>query len=263
MGRISRWENPWFTRAALWVWNRFDPLELADSPDVRYASLHACFTRSVRPETRPLDLRHDVLISPCDGILGAHGRIADDEMFQIKGKPYALSELIGTVPFDHPWRQGYYVTIRIKSNMYHRFHAPGQGQLMGSRYFPGDAWNVNPPALERVDRLFVQNERACLHFELDNGDAVALIPVAAILVAGIRVHALRHLPWMKPDLSLRLENPVAYDKGEEMGWFEHGSTIVVIASPDYELGAGLRTGDRLLMGQRLLLRVQASTPARD
>ena len=260
MGQISRWRSPWFTPAAIWIWNRFDPLELADSPPVRYASMHDCFTRAIRPETRPLDPRNGVLTSPCDGILGAHGRIEDDQLFQVKGKHYALTDLIGPVPSNHPWRTGYFVTIRIKSNMYHRFHAPGKGHLVESRYFPGDAWNVNPPTLERVDRLFVQNERACLTYVLEQGDAVALVPVAAILVAGIRVHALHHLLWMKPDVLLRLDQPVAYGKGEEMGWFEHGSTIVMIAPRHYELCPDFKSGDRLRMGQALLVRFQSSMP---
>ena len=258
MGHISHIQTPRLTSLAIWIWNRFDPLELADSPAQRYTSIHECFTRPIRPETRPIDGRACVLTSPCDGLLGAHGHVSDSELFQVKGKPYGLEELVGDLPDIHPWREGYFVTLRIKSSMYHRFHAPANGCLMQARYFTGDAWNVNQPALHHVDRLYVKNERACLNFRLNSHEELALVPVAAILVAGIRVHALSNEPWVGAQASLSVEPPVVYSKGQEMGWFEHGSTIVMIAPRRYRLTEGLNAGDRLRMGQALLVDEQAS-----
>ncbi len=252
MGRISRIESPLLTRLAIWIWNRFDRLELKDSPAQTYTSIQACFTRAIRPETRPIDADPGVLVSPCDAILGAHGRIQDQRLYQIKGKPYDLEELIGPVPADHHWRQGYFVTLRIKSNMYHRFHAPAEGQLLQAQHRSGDAWNVNPAALKRVDALYCKNERACLTYQTTSGDTLALVPVAAIWVAGIRVHALHGMAWHDTPTGFTPSPAPFYAKGEEMGWFEHGSTIVMIAPHSYQLVSGWREGDRIKMGQALL-----------
>jgi phosphatidylserine decarboxylase len=254
MGRVSRIQSPRLTRLAIWIWNHFDRLELEDSPPQTYASIQACFTRPIRPETRPIDQHPDVLISPCDAILGAHGRIEGQRLYQIKGKPYLLEELIGPVPQDHPWRQGYFVTLRIKASMYHRFHAPADGQLVKAWHRSGDAWNVNPATLKRVDRLFCQNERACLSYQLLAGESLALVPVAAVWVAGIRVHALQGLAWHDTPQPLEGLSAPSQVKGEEMGWFEHGSTIVVITPDSFELVKGLEEGHRLKMGQALLRR---------
>ena len=259
MGYISRIRSRRFTQCAMWIWNRFDRLELEDAPKQNYLSIQECFTRPIRPETRPVDERCGVLISPCDGILGAHGPVLNARLFQIKGKTYELEELIGPIESDHPWRDGYFVTIRIKSNMYHRFHAPCSGQIESAKHFPGDAWNVNPETLERVDRLFVKNERACLTYRMQDGQTMALVPVAAILVAGIRVHALNGCDWMLKEQPTRLSPPAPYTKAQEMGWFEHGSTILMIVPKNYRLRADLQQGDRLKMGQGLLLQQDICT----
>ena len=121
--------------------------------------------------------------------------------------------------------------------MYHRFHAPHDCRVEHVTYFSGDTWNVNPIALKRVERLFCQNERA-LHPPAPgaSGHEVALVPVAAILVASIRLHFLdvRAAPALP---RARTSSPAtrASRKGEEMGWFEHGSTILVFAPRGFTL----------------------------
>jgi phosphatidylserine decarboxylase len=146
-----------------------------------------------------------------------------------------------------------YVTLRLTSAMYHRFHAPHDCTVEHVTHIDGDTWNVNPIALARVERLFCRNERAVVRLRLaDSGLPVALVPVAAILVAGIRLH------WL--DLVLRAgrrgasEFPcsVAHAKGQEMGWFEHGSTILVFAPPGCVLAPGVGPGVTIRAGQPLM-----------
>jgi phosphatidylserine decarboxylase len=137
--------------------------------------------------------------------------------------------------------------------MYHRFHAPHDGRLVEVAHVAGDAWNVNPPALARVPRLYCRNERAILRFELATGrPPVTLVAVAAILVAGIRIHGValpggnsHPGPWRRP-----CDLPRA--KGEELGWFEHGSTIVVLAPRGVALDPALREGATIRMGRALM-----------
>lgn len=254
IGYLSKIENRTLTRTALWVWNRFDPLELNDSPPTRYKSIRECFIRPLNPGARQVDAAPEVLTSPCDGVAGAFGRIVAGQLFQIKGKTYRIDELIGSGHGEQRWLDGHFMTIRIKSSMYHRFHAPARGELRQVRYFSGDAYNVNPTTLRRVDRLFCKNERACLTYQLDTGETIALIPVAAIWVAGIRLHALGGHEWMNDGQVTVCEPGVPYTKGQEMGWFEHGSTIVILTPPEWRPSDGLSEGDRLWMGQALFQR---------
>jgi phosphatidylserine decarboxylase len=260
MKRLSQIRNPTWTRMALWFWQRFDVLELDDSPPCRYHSIHDCFIRPLRPGARIVDPDAQVWTSPCDGIVGAFGRIHEGKLYQIKGRGYEIEELIGHRADIQRWHNGHFVTIRIKSGMYHRFHAPAQGELLQVQYFKGDAYNVTPPTLRWIDRLFCKNERACLTYRVSStGEVIALVPVAAVLVAGIRLHALQDTDWMRDRHVTTPHAPIPYAKGQEMGWFEHGSTIVVLTSPLWAPLASLKEGDRLRMGQALFAPVDQTT----
>jgi phosphatidylserine decarboxylase len=140
--------------------------------------------------------------------------------------------------------------------MYHRFHAPQDCRVERVDYVSGDTWNVNPIALQRVERLFCKNERAIIRCRLEpEGPLITLVPVAAILVASIRLHfldVLLHLRYRGPNL---IPCDAALAKGQEMGWFEHGSTIVVFAPSGFELCDSVREGERIKMGQALLLNI--------
>jgi phosphatidylserine decarboxylase len=174
-------------------------------------------------------------------------------VFQAKGFPYGLLDLLGSAALADRFRDATYATLRITSSMYHRFHAPHDCRVHHVTYFSGDTWNVNPIALERVERLFCRNERALLRLRLEHGGhEVLLVPVAAVLVASIRLHfldVLLHLRYRGPN---QITCDARYAKGEEMGWFEHGSTILVFAPRGFELGAGVRAGARVRAGEPLL-----------
>src|SRR5215470_1096614 len=188
MGWFSRIEQPLVRELSIGTWKLFADLELADAKKSRFASLHDCFTRELKEGARPIDPRPGVLVSPCDGIVGACGPIDGVKVIQAKGFPYTLNDLLGDRLWIDRYRDGSYATIRITSSMYHRFHAPEAGTLKRVNYISGDTWNVNPIALKRVERLFCRNERAAIELILPDGGRVMLVAVAAILVAGIRLH---------------------------------------------------------------------------
>jgi phosphatidylserine decarboxylase len=253
MGWYSQIRSPWLTRLSIAVWRLFTELDLSDAKQQRFDSLHACFTRELRPGARRIDLDPGVLASPCDAIVGACGPVQETQLFQAKGMPYALDELFAGHPIAAEFRDGQYATLRLTSAMYHRFHAPHDGRLQDIRYVSGDTWNVNPIALKRIERLFCRNERVVIPLQLDRGPRIALVPVAAILVASIRLHALDvllHLRYRGPN---RLPCDARVAKGQELGWFQHGSTIVVFAPPGFRLAPGIATGTRIRMGQALML----------
>jgi phosphatidylserine decarboxylase len=235
------------------VWRLFSDLDLREAKTTQFRSMHDCFTRQLKDGARPIDGRVDILVSPCDAIVGACGAIAGTELYQAKGFPYTLEDLLCDLDLVEAHRNGCYVTLRLTSSMYHRFHAPHDCRIEQVIYISGDTWNVNPIALKRIERLFCKNERAVVRTTLAaNGQPVTLVAVAAILVASIRVHCL--------DGPLNLEhsgpNVMACDaqfrKGEELGWFEHGSTIIVFAPEGFALCDNIRGGATVRVGEPLM-----------
>ena len=172
-------------------------------------------------------------------------RIADTELLQVKGFPYTLRELMHERDFETHYRNGRYVTLRLTSSMYHRFHAPHDCVVEQVDYISGDTWNVNPIALKRIEKLFCKNERAVIRTRLAaTGHIVTLVPVAAILVASIRLHFLDVVLGLKHRGPNRFVCHAPFRKGQEMGWFEHGSTIILFAPDGFELCAGRARGLR-------------------
>ena len=258
MGWWSQLRNPLVVKASIAVWRWFTDLDLSESKQQKFASLHECFTRELRPGLRPIDSRPEVLSSPCDCIVGACGEIRDGMVFQAKGFPYTLDSLLSSPDLDHRWSRvlegGTFATLRLTSSMYHRFHAPCDAHLSHVTYISGDTWNVNPIALSRVKELFCKNERAVLQMQTTEGVPFLIVPVAAVLVASMRFHAVDVL------LNLRYQGPndiacdVSYAKGQEMGWFEHGSTILLFVPQGYALADGIENGKQIRMGEALFKR---------
>src|SRR5262245_49398341 len=252
MGWFSKIRHPLITRVSIAVWRLFTDLDLSDAKEQEFASLHDCFTRELEPDARVVDMTPEILASPCDAIVGACGTVTSGSVLQAKGFPYRIAELFGDAQRAAPFEGGRYVTLRLTSSMYHRFHAPHAGRIEHVTYFSGDTWNVNPIALARIERLFCRNERALIRLRLSSGDPVALVAVAAILVASIRLHApdvRLHQRWPGPD---EIPCDHAVEKGQELGWFEHGSTIIVFAPPAFVLAPGIETGRVIRMGQALM-----------
>jgi phosphatidylserine decarboxylase len=117
----------------------------------------------------------------------------------------------------------------------------------------GDSWNVNPIALRRIEKLYCKNERAVIDLHTDRpGSGICLVPVAAILVAGIKLHCLNGVLAMNYGGPNRLCCDAQFQKGDELGYFQRGSTILVFATPDHDLCRGVSSGERIYMGQPLL-----------
>lgn len=259
MGWWSQLRHPWIVKGSIAVWRWFTDLDLTEAKQQTFDSLHACFTRELKPGLRPIDASPDVMTSPCDCIVGACGEIRDGIVFQAKGFPYSLSSLLSSPELVQRWPQllegGAFVTMRLTSSMYHRFHAPCDAHLNHVTYISGDTWNVNPIALSRMRELFCKNERAVLQMQTLQGLQFLMVPVAAVLVASMRFHAVDVL------LNLRYRGPneihcdVDYIKGQEIGWFEHGSTILMFLPPGFALVEGIENGVRLRMGEALFRKI--------
>jgi phosphatidylserine decarboxylase len=253
IGWFSQIEHPILARASIGIWRLFADLDLSESRIQRFNSLHACFTRELKAGARPIDPDSRVMTSPCDAIVGACGRIHGQELIQAKGFPYTLQDLLMDPRLVDHYIDGQFVTLRLTSSMYHRFHAPYDCTVDRVTYIGGDTWNVNPIALKRVAKLFCKNERAIVRTALrDSGFIVTLVPIAAILVASIRFHFLEaHLSMhYRGDAEIRCR--ASFNKGGEMGWFQHGSTIIVFAPKGFTLCDAVREGTTIRVGRPLM-----------
>ncbi len=254
VGRLSRIRNPQLARLMIGAWRLFaEDLRLDEAEQQTFSSLQDCFTRRLKPDARPIDARPQIVCSPCDAVVGECGAIEGTRVFQAKGFPYEIGDLIPDRGLQALYRDGCYVTLRLKSSMYHRFHAPVACSTDHISYISGDTWNVNPIALKRIEKLYCRNERAIVQLcDVATGGSLCLVPVAAVLVASMRFTGLdealcldyrgpNHIPWQQ-----------RFGKGDEMGYFQHGSTIIVFATSHYALCEGVRSGLTIRMGQALL-----------
>jgi phosphatidylserine decarboxylase len=237
------------------LWTLFaGSLDLHEARKTHFASVHDCFIRELKDGARPIDTTPGTVVSPCDGIVGACGRAEGTRVYQAKGSPYTLEQLLDDPALVARHRDGCYVTLRLTSSMYHRFHAPDDCAVDGGvTYVPGDIWNVNPATLRRIERLFCRNERAVIPLRLDASDqCLTLVPVAAILVASIRLRfldATLHQRYAGPRF---LPCSATLRRGDQMGYFEHGSTILVFGTAGLTLCDGVVPGTTVRVGERLL-----------
>jgi phosphatidylserine decarboxylase len=253
MGWFSQIERPLIRDLSLAVWQAFTDLELEDAARTDFKSMHDCFTRELKAGARPLAMDPDILVSPCDGIVGGSGPVRGVELIQAKGFPYTLQDLLADAELVNLYRDGCYVTLRLTSAMYHRFHAPHDCDVEKVTYISGDTWNTHPITLQRVEKLFCKNERAVLQTRLRAaGHRVTLVPVAAILVASIRLHFLDVLLHLKYRGANVIACHASFQKGQEMGWYQHGSTILVFAPRGFTLCEGIRPGQVIRMGRPLM-----------
>lgn len=253
MGWVSKLQHPAVRVPSIALWRLFCDVDLSDAARSRFSSLHDAFTRELRPGARQIDTDPQILTSPSDGIVMATGVVSDDTLLQAKGLNYRLSELLGDSVLAAQHQASRYITLRLTAGMYHRFHAPANCHISKVTYISGDTWNVNPPALQRIERLYCRNERAVIETRLTgSGLAITLVPVAAVLVASIRLHfanVLLHLRYRGPNV---IDCDTTVHKGQEMGWFEHGSTIILLLPPGCALAEGITAGTGVRMGQALV-----------
>ena len=253
IGWFSQIEQPLVRDLSIGAWRLFSDLDLREAKKSHFCSMHDCFTRELKDGARPIDGTPEILASPCDAVVGACGAIAGTTLYQAKGFPYTLADLLHDRDLVEVYRNGRYATLRLTSSMYHRFHAPHDCQIDKVIYVSGDTWNVNPIALKRVERLFCKNERAVVTMTLTaTGHRVTLVLVAAVLVASIRLHFLDVL------LNLKHRGPNVFDcdarfvKGQELGWFQHGSTAILFAPDGCALCDGVREGAGIRVGEPLM-----------
>ncbi|KEO84230.1 archaetidylserine decarboxylase [Tumebacillus flagellatus] len=240
-------------------------LDEAEHPLEHYPSLVEFFVRRLKPHLRPLAEGEDVVVSPVDGKVSQYGPITDGRIVQAKGVTYTVEELLGgDRERAKRYEGGTFLTVYLSPTDYHRIHTPLSGTVTGYTYVPGTLFPVNPFGVRAVAGLFAKNERLVTYFDTAAGE-VALVKVGATIVGSVKV-----LYDVKAGTNIRggrlerkdVANGPHYAKGEEVGRFEFGSTIILLFEPGaVELDGGLHTEGRVLLGQAIG-KVKAQVSAR-
>ncbi|MEE4383135.1 MAG: archaetidylserine decarboxylase [Pseudomonadales bacterium] len=207
-------------------------LEEAEHADPRaYDRFNAFFTRPLRAGVRPLDADPRAVSSPCDGAVSEAGPLDGTRLLQVKGVSYRAEELLGDAALAARFANGSFATLYLSPRDYHRVHMPLDGTLERMSYVPGPLFSVNPATVLARPGLFARNERVVCTFRGPTGP-FAMVLVGAMIVGGIRtVWAGRVTPRTAEPWRLALEAPVTLRRGEEMGLFELGSTVILLHPP--------------------------------
>lgn len=255
-GRLSdaRLPGP-LLRALIRAYVRAYAVDLEDAADPLEAhrTFNDFFTRRLRPGARPVAAGPGVVVSPSDSRLQSFGRIpADGRLEQVKGRTYALADLLGSAEDAAGFSAGVHATLYLSPAMYHRVHAPVDGRLTALRYVPGRLFPVNALAVRHVAGLFAVNERVCVHLEAEGLGPVALVMVGAANVGRISLaFADLRTNTRRPAFFARLPRPIAVRRGDELGAFNLGSTVVLLASDPRLRPDGPGEGDLVRMGRAL------------
>ncbi len=196
-----------------------------------YRNLRAFFQRPLQASARPI--AQGPLVWPCDGRIVTSGPIDGDRIPQIKGVDYTLAELLGDVELAAALRGGTQATIYLAPADYHRVHAPFAAAITATRALPGALFPVNPPAVRAIPRLFARNARLVFRCQLPDGRIAAVVMVAALMVT---------------DSSVSCPVPGAVERGDEIGRFGFGSTVVAILPRGEEQWPALPPGHPVKMG---------------
>ncbi|OEY65252.1 archaetidylserine decarboxylase [Marinobacter sp. X15-166B] len=228
--------------------------EALESDPNAYRSFNEFFTRPLKPGLRPVDPAADVLVSPVDGAISQLGQISDDRVFQAKGQSFSLTELLGgDQALADEFTAGEFATIYLAPKDYHRIHMPLAGTLRETVYVPGKLFSVNPVTAAHVPNLFARNERVAAIFDTEFGP-MALVLVGAMIVgsvettwAGIVAPGSGKVTSTRPAAD---SAPITFDKGQEMGRFRLGSTVVLVMPKDaVRWNQELAAGHTVKMGQ--------------
>jgi len=253
--RATRVRAPWFKNWLIRGFLRLYAIDMADAaqPDpFRYASFNEFFTRALRSDARSVAKEPREIACPVDGVISEAGKIDGDTLLQAKGRNYTLKELLASRAWAKDFEGGSFATIYLAPFNYHRVHMPLAGRLRETVYVPGRLFSVNAATASLVPRLFARNERVLTWFDTTCGE-FALILVGALNVGSIAtVWAGDITPAPRRVATTLPPQAVSLDKGEELGRFNMGSTVILLFQKDRaRWNAELRAGATVRLGQSL------------
>lgn len=224
-----------------------------EKPLSEYENFNNFFTRKLKDGARAMDSREDVLISPCDGNVQEFGRMEKGRLLQVKGKSYGVDELLMDAEESKRFQNGCFATIYLSPRNYHRVHAPCRGRILGFRYLQGKLYSVTTGAVEVVDNIFVRNERVVTYLATERG-MIGIVMVGATSVGRITL-SYDSLVTNRGFLSRKVvyENPREAGKGDEIGVFNLGSTVILLTEKrSFSFDGEIETGRPVQFGRPLL-----------
>lgn len=234
MWKLTRCEYKWLLKLVLPLFIRqfkVNMNEAKNSDWKSYTSFNNFFTRELKEDAREISSDKSTIASPVDGAVSQLGKINEDLIFQAKGHAYSLTQLLGDrKDLGEVFKDGQFNTIYLSPKDYHRIHMPIDGTLKEMIHVPGELFSVNPTTVENVPALFARNERVICLFDTDAGP-MAMILVGAIFVGSIETvwHGEVTPPTCKDIRNWKYdEENMSYLKGEEMGRFNMGSTVILL-----------------------------------
>ncbi len=260
VGRLADCQVGWVKNTFIGLFNRAYAINMAEAIEQNpknYSSFNAFFTRALKPDVRPIDPDPSRLVCPADGSISQLGSIEHGRVFQAKGHSYSLTTLVGGDPaVAEPFINGRFITIYLSPKDYHRVHMPIEGRLREMIYVPGDLFSVNDATVREVPDLFARNERLVAIFDTAAGP-MAMILVGAMIVAGIETvwsgqitpppRTIQRTAYLQQPSA-----PIVLAKGEEMGRFKLGSTVILLFGDDavdwqqrYSAGSTTQLGEAL------------------
>lgn len=260
VGKLAFCRWPWLKNALIRRFVKRFGVDLSEavheSPE-DFEHFNAFFTRALKPTVRSIDSSPQAFISPVDGTLSAFGRTENQQLFQAKGHTYTLQALLGAKDrWFEQFKEALYATMYLAPRDYHRIHMPVSGTLIAMRYVPGKLFSVNQKTAETIPGLFAKNERVILFFETEFGP-MALILVGAMIVASMSTvfagvvapggNSMKHRDYVHTE-----EKHITLNKGEEVGHFLLGSTVITLLGCSQsawddalELNQPLKLGERI------------------
>ncbi|GAB2797221.1 archaetidylserine decarboxylase [Halomonas shantousis] len=244
----TAWVKDTFIQRFIRAYN-VDMSQALEPDPTAYTCFNDFFTRALKPGARPIETG---LVSPTDGTLAQFGRIDNGTLVQAKGHSYSLNALLGgdderTAPFRH----GSFATVYLAPRDYHRIHMPVSGTLREMAYVPGRIFSVNQASVNHIPGLFARNERLVCIFDTEHGP-LAMVLVGAMIVAAIEtVWAGQITPRTGQVQTTRYNAPITLAKGDEMGRFKLGSTVVMCFADEVDFSGELTDNFIVRMGQHL------------
>jgi len=218
-----------------------------------YESLNAFFTRALKTECRPFDEDENNWLCPVDGSVSQAQAIKDGRIFQAKGHDYSLLELVGgDKKLEDIFKNGQFATLYLSPRDYHRIHMPTTGRLKHMQYIPGRLFSVAAFTVNNIPRLFARNERCVCYFETEQGP-MAMILVGAINVSAIETawHGLINGEAKRIKRFDYSDSDIVMKRGEEMGRFNLGSTVIVLATEQMRISENIIADAEIKLGQCL------------
>lgn len=254
VGKLAAVEGPTdVVERAIATFVRAYDVDMHDSvvPAGGYTSFNDFFTRKLVPGARPVDPNPRVLVSPADGLVEDLGPIDLAATVTVKGKLYAVGDLLGDDDAAKRYEGGSYFIVYLSPRDYHRVHAPVEGRIRAMRYVPGTLYPVNAIGTEHVPRVFARNERIAMMQDSPVHGEVTTIMVGAIGVGRIGV-AFDRLETNRDEAAIVRtygEDGPMRVRGDELGVFNLGSTAIVFATAKADLQFNIKPGDRVRVGE--------------